>query len=63
MINPTAIPRSFDNLAISCCPNVWIHTMFTVDNTWFILRQSTIFSCSIDISYVHASLNRIHTVD
>ena len=31
LINPTAFPRcSFDNLAISCFPNVWIHTMYTL---------------------------------
>ena len=62
LINATAIPRySFDNLAISCFPNVWIHSMY--DNTRFILRQSTFFSCDIDISNLHASLNRINTVD
>ena len=38
LINPTATPRcSFDNLAISCFPNVWILTMYKIANTRFIL--------------------------
>ena len=41
----------------------WIHTLYTFYNTRFSLPQSLIFSCNMDISYVHASLNRIHTVD
>ena len=62
LINPTATPRcSFDNLAISCFPNVWILTMYTFDNMRFILRLSTIFSCKRSISSVRALLTRINS--
>ena len=60
LTNTTAVPRcSFDNLTIACFPNVWIHIKYTIDNTQFILCQSTIFSCHMDIS----SVDRINTGD
>jgi len=42
--------------------NVYIHSMYTVDNTQFNLRQS-IFSYNMIILSLHASLHSINTVD
>ena len=64
LTNSTAIPRFYlDNFAISCFPDVWIHTMYTIDYTQCFYRQSMIFSCNIYNSSLHASLNRITTGD